>query len=77
MQMNNAEYAFSRSNNKIYKQFVKFKPIKFGTNVDLSDDTKWKPQLQELNKLPSFARVISSFNMLRSFEFMNTINCSV
>lgn len=31
--------------------------IKFGTNVDLSDEKKWKPQLQELTKLPAFTRV--------------------
>ena len=31
--------------------------IKFGTNVDLSDEKKWKPQLQELGKLPAFTRV--------------------
>ena len=33
--------------------------IKFGTNIDLSNETKWKPQLEELKKLPEFARVIS------------------
>jgi len=31
--------------------------IKFGTNVDLSDEKKWFNQLQELNKLPPFVRV--------------------
>ena len=41
-----------------------FKTIKFGTNVDLSDDKKWRPQLQELMKLPAFARVVSAGNML-------------
>lgn len=41
-----------------------FKNIKFGTNVDLSDEKKWKTQLQELAKLPSFMRVISAGNML-------------
>ena len=41
-----------------------FKSIKFGTNVDLSDEKKWKPQLQELAKLPAFMRVISAGNML-------------
>ena len=41
-----------------------FKTVKFGTNVDLSDDKKWKTQLQELQKLPSFARVVSAGNML-------------
>ena len=41
-----------------------FKNIKFGTNVDLSDDKKWKPQLQELAKLPPFMRLISAGNIL-------------
>lgn len=38
--------------------------IRFGTNVDLSDERKWRPQLQELMKLPAFARVVSAGNML-------------
>ncbi|KAG5853297.1 hypothetical protein ANANG_G00071660 [Anguilla anguilla] len=40
------------------------KIIKFGTNIDLSDSKRWKPQLQELMKLPAFMRVTSSGNML-------------
>ncbi|CAH0562123.1 unnamed protein product [Brassicogethes aeneus] len=40
------------------------KTLKFGTNVDLSDERKWRPQLQELMKLPAFARVVSAANML-------------
>ncbi|XP_077596881.1 lysine (K)-specific demethylase 6B, b [Stigmatopora nigra] len=40
------------------------KIIKFGTNIDLSDPKRWKPQLQELLKLPVFMRVESSNNML-------------
>ncbi|ELK07551.1 Histone demethylase UTY [Pteropus alecto] len=36
-----------------------FKIIKFGTNIDLSDDKKWKSQLHELTKLPAFVRVVS------------------
>jgi len=40
------------------------KMLRFGTNVDLSDERKWRPQLQELMKLPSFARVVSACNML-------------
>ncbi|XP_053979544.1 histone demethylase UTY isoform X1 [Hylaeus volcanicus] len=40
------------------------KMLRFGTNVDLSDERKWKPQLQELMKLPAFARVVSAGNML-------------
>uniref|UniRef100_A0A665V317 [histone H3]-trimethyl-L-lysine(27) demethylase n=1 Tax=Echeneis naucrates TaxID=173247 RepID=A0A665V317_ECHNA len=41
-----------------------FKHIKFGTNIDLSDEKKWKQQLQELAKLPAFARVVSAGNLL-------------
>ncbi|KAL0994144.1 hypothetical protein UPYG_G00118310 [Umbra pygmaea] len=40
------------------------KIIKFGTNIDLSDPKRWKPQLQELLKLPAFMRVESNGNML-------------
>ncbi|XP_076348356.1 lysine-specific demethylase 6A-like isoform X2 [Tachypleus tridentatus] len=46
------------------KKTSTFKTIKFGTNVDLSDERKWRTQLQELTKLPSFARVATSGNML-------------
>ncbi|KAM9850917.1 lysine-specific demethylase 6A [Aulostomus maculatus] len=41
-----------------------FRHIKFGTNIDLSDEKKWKQQLQELTKLPAFARVVSAGNLL-------------
>uniref|UniRef100_A0AAZ3PAT3 [histone H3]-trimethyl-L-lysine(27) demethylase n=1 Tax=Oncorhynchus tshawytscha TaxID=74940 RepID=A0AAZ3PAT3_ONCTS len=40
------------------------KHIKFGTNIDVSDERKWKLQLQELSKLPAFARVVSAGNLL-------------
>lgn len=40
------------------------KMLKFGTNVDLSDEKKWRLQLQELQKLPAFTRVVSAGNML-------------
>ncbi|KAK6316902.1 hypothetical protein J4Q44_G00123020 [Coregonus suidteri] len=40
------------------------KIIKFGTNIDLSDPKRWKPQLQELLKLPAFMRVEFNGNML-------------
>lgn len=33
------------------------KSIRFGTNVDLSDQNKWSVQLQQLEKLPKFCRV--------------------
>ena len=43
--------------------------IKFGTNVDLSDEKKWKTQLQELAKLPAFTRVVfSSFILFLLFS---------
>ncbi|KAK1797845.1 hypothetical protein P4O66_008192 [Electrophorus voltai] len=41
-----------------------FKHIKFGTNIDLSDERKWKLQMSELSKLPAFARVVSAGNLL-------------
>jgi hypothetical protein len=40
------------------------KMIRFGTNVDLSDSEKWRPQLAELTKLPAFTRVVSNSNTL-------------
>nr|XP_014332349.1 PREDICTED: lysine-specific demethylase 6A isoform X4 [Bos mutus] len=43
-----------------------FKTIKFGTNIDLSDDKKWKLQLHELTKLPAFVRVVSAAGNLLS-----------
>ncbi|KAK0132707.1 Lysine-specific demethylase 6B [Merluccius polli] len=53
------------------------KIIKFGTNIDLSDPKRWKLQLQELMKLPSFMRVASSNNMLshvgQTILGMNTV----
>jgi len=51
--------------------------IKFGTNCDLSDERKWKAQMQELMKLPSWLRVVSAGNMLSHIGHqilgMNTI----
>ncbi|XP_048588663.1 lysine-specific demethylase 6A isoform X1 [Nematostella vectensis] len=61
----------SSSRSKKGSKTSKWKWIKFGTNVDLSDERKWKPQLQELTKLPPFARVVSPGNMLSHFG--NTI----
>ncbi|KAH8400492.1 hypothetical protein KR222_001761, partial [Zaprionus bogoriensis] len=54
----------SNINLKRKKQKNSNKMLRFGTNVDLSDERKWKPQLCELQKLPAFARVISAANML-------------
>jgi len=41
-----------------------FKTIRFGTNIDLSNEKFWKPQLQELSKLPWLFRLVSAGNML-------------
>ncbi|CAB3368703.1 Hypothetical predicted protein [Cloeon dipterum] len=49
---------------KKHKKSGGHKMLRFGTNVDLSDERKWRPQLQELMKLPAFARVVSAGNML-------------
>ncbi|KAL1493384.1 hypothetical protein ABEB36_011447 [Hypothenemus hampei] len=54
----------SMCQSSIAKTFKDHRTLKFGTNVDLSDDRKWRPQLQELMKLPAFARVVSAANML-------------
>jgi len=51
--------------------------IKFGTNVDLSDEKKWHNQLQELNKLPPFARVRIYFLFLHCELHINAVNCVV
>ncbi|KAK0403867.1 hypothetical protein QR680_017167 [Steinernema hermaphroditum] len=40
------------------------KPIRFGTNVDLSDETVFRAQLRELEKMPGFCRLTSPCNML-------------
>lgn len=52
------------SNVHSQKNYAPPKMLKFGTNVDLSDERKWRAQLQELMKLPAFARVVSAGNML-------------
>lgn len=41
-----------------------FSNYRFGTNVDLSDERKWRVQMAELQKLPPFVRVVSAGNML-------------
>uniref|UniRef100_A0A4W6EF06 [histone H3]-trimethyl-L-lysine(27) demethylase n=1 Tax=Lates calcarifer TaxID=8187 RepID=A0A4W6EF06_LATCA len=54
----------SSSDSAMRRRKGPFKHIKFGTNIDLSDEKKWKQQLQELAKLPAFARVVSAGNLL-------------
>uniref|UniRef100_A0A8C1EYD3 [histone H3]-trimethyl-L-lysine(27) demethylase n=1 Tax=Cyprinus carpio carpio TaxID=630221 RepID=A0A8C1EYD3_CYPCA len=52
------------SENVVRRRKGPFKQIKFGTNIDLSDEKKWKLQLAELSKLPAFVRVVSAGNLL-------------
>ncbi|XP_041357798.1 histone demethylase UTY-like isoform X2 [Gigantopelta aegis] len=54
----------SDSNSSSSSKVKKLKTIKFGTNLDLSDERRWKPQLEELTKLPAFLRLVSACNML-------------
>ncbi|XP_055958910.1 lysine-specific demethylase 6A isoform X2 [Patella vulgata] len=54
----------SDSNSSTSSKKKKSKVIKFGTNVDLSDERKWRSQLHELTKLPAFTRVVSAGNLL-------------
>ncbi|XP_075395900.1 lysine-specific demethylase 6A-like isoform X2 [Tenrec ecaudatus] len=65
------------SDNSRRKRKVPFKTIKFGTNIDLSDNKKWKLQLLELTKLPAFVRVVSAGNLLshigHTIMGMNTV----
>ena len=52
----------------------KLKTSKFGTNVDLSDDRKWKTQLQELGKLPPFAKVRARTTLTALVRGVRTCN---
>lgn len=68
------------SSSRIFRRLKKnaqFNVVTFGTNVDLSDTKKWKAQLDELDKLPMFSRVVSASNMLthvgHSILGMNTV----
>lgn len=46
------------------KKSAVFKTLKFGSHVDLNDEKRWRVQLQELQKLPPFTKVVSGCNML-------------
>ncbi|GMR32046.1 hypothetical protein PMAYCL1PPCAC_02241 [Pristionchus mayeri] len=53
-----------RTQNAIPDETRQFQVIKFGTNIDLSDDVKYKRQLTELAKMPPFCRIIAGCNLL-------------
>ena len=55
--------------------------LKFTDHVDLSDSRRWKMQMSELTKLPSWARVVSAGNMLSHLGYpiqgMNTVKLTM
>ncbi|XP_012693022.1 LOW QUALITY PROTEIN: lysine-specific demethylase 6A [Clupea harengus] len=63
-QKDHSDTESTSTENMVRRRKGPFKYIKFGTNIDLSDEKKWKPQLAELSKLPAFARVVSAGNLL-------------
>uniref|UniRef100_A0A8R1DX49 JmjC domain-containing protein n=2 Tax=Caenorhabditis japonica TaxID=281687 RepID=A0A8R1DX49_CAEJA len=81
MRKSTAQRGPSPKRMKFYKRSASppkvLKNIKFGTKIDLSDDTKWKAQINELSKLPAFCRLIAGSNMLSHLGHqvigMNTI----
>ncbi|KMQ96159.1 histone demethylase utx [Lasius niger] len=82
-EIQNNETTSDRSNldsNRIDQKMIKRKKqklLRFGTNVDLSNKRKWKPQLEELKKLPPLFQVESNDNMLNYVDYkilgMNTV----
>ncbi|XP_063070079.1 lysine-specific demethylase 6A isoform X3 [Engraulis encrasicolus] len=63
-QKDHSDTESASTENMVRRRKGPFKYIKFGTNIDLSDEKKWKTQLAELSKLPAFARVVSAGNLL-------------
>lgn len=53
-----------RPNKKLKKEPPLVRDVKSASRIDLSDDKKWRPQLNELNKLPNFMKCVSASNML-------------
>lgn len=68
----------SPPNKKLKKEHCKPQFVRSVERIDLSDDKIWRPQLHELNKLPSFIKCVSASNMLThigsSIPGLNTIS---
>uniref|UniRef100_A0A6G1SAB5 Lysine-specific demethylase 6A n=1 Tax=Aceria tosichella TaxID=561515 RepID=A0A6G1SAB5_9ACAR len=66
---------------KFKKEESKIKFVKSAYMIDLSDDKKWRAQLNELNKLPHFMKCVSASNMLTHIGLavpgLNTIAMSM
>lgn len=73
----NNENDHSNSNSEEDEIKRKNTKIRLGTNVDLSSIKKWKPQLEEIKKLPPLFQVDSDDNMLNHVGYnilgMNTV----
>jgi len=69
------------ANKRFKRDQTKQKFVKSANSIDLSDDKKWRPQLNELNKLPNFIKCVSASNMLihvgTSISGLNTIAMSM
>ncbi|CAI5454741.1 unnamed protein product [Caenorhabditis angaria] len=56
---------------------IKMNTIKFGTNVDLSNEIIWKEQIREIAKMPTFCQITHDENMLSHLDHtifgMNTV----
>lgn len=69
-QMNNDSRSSNHQNSKgsstkkLKREQPKVKFVKSADDIDLSDDKKWRSQLNELNKLPHFIKCVSASNML-------------
>lgn len=60
----NNQYCRGSTSKKIKREQPKVKFVKSADDIDLSDDKKWRSQLNELNKLPHFIKCVSASNML-------------
>lgn len=49
---------------KLKRDPLKVRMVKYADQMDLSDEKKWRPQLNELYKLPNFVKFVSASNML-------------
>lgn len=54
----------SSPNKKLKKEPPRVRYVKSAFGIDLSDEKKWRAQLNELNKLPPFIKCVSASNML-------------
>lgn len=80
-EISNTPIKSGQANKKFKKEQPKFKFVKSACMIDLSDDKKWRAQLNELNKLPHHMKCVSASNMLTHIGFskpgLNSISMSM